>query len=107
MANVQSNYEHENDDDDVVEEFSDMGQDAPTARGSAVERINSISNQEKFYTFAQHDLLANDPENVQIRYEHENDVDDIPDTNDPMELNQVSLAKHQRGQPFKTVKELL
>lgn len=55
-----------------------------------------FSNQEKFYAFAQHDMVNADPDLLQLHYEHENDVDDIPDTNDPMELSK----KHKRGEPF-------
>lgn len=48
---------------------------------------------------AQHDLVASDPDLLQLHYEHENDVDDIPDTNDPMEL---AKKKHKRGEPYLT-----
>jgi len=37
-----------------------MGDEAPTARGTALERINNLSNQEKFYAFVQPDLIAGD-----------------------------------------------
>lgn len=35
---------------------------------------------------AQHDMLANYSELVQVGFNHDNDQDDIPDTNDPFEL---------------------
>lgn len=57
--------------------------------------------------FAQHDLIANDPELIQLKFNHENDLDDIPETNDPYELSQIDHKIHHRGQPFKTVNELL
>lgn len=41
-------------------------------------------------------MVNADPDLLQLHYEHENDVDDIPDTNDPMELSK----KHKRGEPF-------
>lgn len=43
-----------------------------------------------------------DSENVQINFNHENDVDDIPEGSDPLEL-----AERKKGEPYKTYGELL
>lgn len=50
MNKIQTNFEHEDDPDDIMPEYSDMEE---TNRGTAVQRINELSNQEKFYQFAQ------------------------------------------------------
>lgn len=100
FSDVQSSYQHEGDTDDVVEEYSD----SKDARGSAVDRINMIAatNQEKMYSMVQHDLVA-DPMNVQIsELDHDNDTEDIPEGMDPL-----SMAKHKKGEPFKTIGELM
>ena len=99
-SDVQSRYQHEGDTDDVVEEFSEI----KDARGSAVDRINTLqnANQEKLYEFVQHDLIE-DHMDVQIgESDHDNDTEDIPEGFDPL-----SLAKHKKGEPFKTIGELM
>jgi len=54
-SDVQSSFEHEGDTDDVVEEFSAEDGDA---RGTAVERITTLeaNNQYKLYSMVQQDL---------------------------------------------------
>lgn len=46
----------------------------------------------------EHDLL--DADNLQLRFDHENDSDDMLEGQD-----QLELAQHQHGQPFRTVAE--
>ena len=98
FSDAQVKYQHEGDTDDVVEEFSED----KDARGSAVDRINTLqkTNQEQLYEFVQHDLIE-DHMDVQIN-DHDNDTEDIPEGYDPLDL-----AKHRKGEPFKTIGELL
>lgn len=98
-TNVQGRFDHEKDTDDVVEEFSDMV-DEQQSRGSAVQKLSQISNQEKLAEYMDHDLV--EAENVQINFNHDNDSEDIPEGQDPLEL-----VERKKGEPFKTVGELL
>jgi len=60
------------------------------------------TNQEKLYNMVQHDMVE-DLSNVQLQeLDHDNDTEDIPEGMDPL-----SMAKHKKGEPFKTIGELM
>ena len=85
MNSVQTRFEHENDTDDIMGEFNEEDEDRRHPL-QGLAQIRTYNNQEKV-ELMEHDLL--DADNVQLRFDHENDSDDF------LEQDQLEMTERQ------------